>query len=158
MVEHVYPKRSHFPLVLWKNVHKCLCYVGRIPALQEHVTDTCSKMLVCAQKCFPDMLELGIVYQEAVAAGDNCALKDAVAPSFEWFQEHAVGECVPANKPITPSLEDCILNVVLCLSSHCLSERLKDSVHSSFPFVSWSTSFPESNRYLLVYNILSHRS
>lgn len=70
-----------------------------------------------------------------MAAGDNCALKDAVAPSFVRFQEHAVGECVPANKPITTSLEDCILNVFLCLSSQCLSEQLKVSVHSSFPFV-----------------------
>lgn len=120
MVEYIYLKRSHFPVVLWKNIHRYLCYITGISVFQEYATDTCSEMPAYAQKCFSDMLELGIAYQEAVTPRNNCALKNAGAPGFLWFQQHAEWECISANKPVTASLENWILNVFLflLLSSH----------------------------------------
>lgn len=120
MVKCVHLKRSHFPFVLWKNIHKYLCYVTGISAFQECATDACSEMPAYAQKCFSDMLELGIAYLEAVPAGDNCALRNAGAPGSVWFQQHAEWECISANKPVTASLENWIRNVflILLLSSH----------------------------------------
>lgn len=92
--------------MLWKTIHKYLCYITGISAFQECATDARSEMRSYIQKCFSDMLELGIPYLEAVAARDDCARKDAGASGFVWFQQHAEWECMSANKPVTASLEN----------------------------------------------------
>lgn len=42
--ECVYLKRTHFPVVLWKTIHKYLCYIIGNPAFQKCATDACSEM------------------------------------------------------------------------------------------------------------------
>lgn len=66
-----------------------------------------------AQKCqrtlrnvFLTFLELGIACQEAVTTSDNCAVENAGALGFVWFQQRAEWECISANKPVTASLEN----------------------------------------------------
>lgn len=78
--------------------------------------------------------------------------------SFVWFQQHAKWECISAKKPVTASLENWILNVFLflLLSSHRPLWLVKGFNSFILSFVSWSTSFPVSNYYLLLYNFLSH--
>lgn len=115
MVECIYLKRSHFPVMLWKNIHKYLCYITGISVFQEYATDACSEMPAC------HFWHARI--RNSMSGGcdsNSCALKNAGAPGFVWFQQHAEWECISANKPVTASLENWILNVFLflLLSSH----------------------------------------
>lgn len=60
-----------------------------------------------AQKCqrtlrtvFLTFLGLGILCHEVVTTSESCAVENAGAPGFVWFQQRAEWECISANKPV----------------------------------------------------------
>lgn len=108
-----------FPVMLWKNIHKYLCYVTGVSASQGRATDAHSEMPAYTQKYFSDIPRI------RNSASGGCGHKwqlcsaNAGAQGSVWFQQRAEWECISANKPITASLENCILNgfLLLLLSS-----------------------------------------